>query len=170
MFMDRSYGVCWREVGKVGGAAETRRGKRQARARTFAASGPSHANPFGQENARYTLPGDIIDMTYLRQDFSVLQPVADARPWPEMQRFDFLVRTRQVNAEEAATYRTLFASSDLTQLSPYQQAALTAMREMTGRDAAPTAEAWRKLLELPMKAPRKDKGDISTDGPMTRLR
>jgi hypothetical protein len=111
-----------------------------------------------------------IDMTYLRQDFSILQPVADAKPWPEMQRFDFLVRTRQVDAEEAATYRALFASSDPTRLSPYQQAALAALREMTGRDTAPTAQAWRKLLELPSKAPAEDKGDISTDGPITRLR
>ncbi len=111
-----------------------------------------------------------IDMTYLRQDFSVLQPVTDAKPWPEMQRFDFLVRTRQVDAEEAATYRALFASSDPTRLSPYQQAALAALREMTGRDTAPTAQAWRKLLELPSKAPGKDKGDISTDGPIPCLR
>ena len=35
-----------------------------------------------------------IDVTYLRQDFSALQAVEDANPWPEMQRFDFLVRTR----------------------------------------------------------------------------
>ena len=35
-----------------------------------------------------------IDVTYLREDFSLLQPVEDANPWPEMQRFDFLVRTR----------------------------------------------------------------------------
>src|SRR5262249_26233446 len=35
-----------------------------------------------------------VDVTYLRQDFSALLPVSDAHPWPEMQRFDFLVRTR----------------------------------------------------------------------------
>src|SRR5262249_52514970 len=36
-----------------------------------------------------------IDVTYLRQDFSLLLPVADAHPWPAMQRFDFMVRTRE---------------------------------------------------------------------------
>jgi hypothetical protein len=36
------------------------------------------------------------DVTYLRQDFSVAQPVARHGPWPEHQRFDFLVRTRPV--------------------------------------------------------------------------
>ena len=30
--------------------------------------------------------------------------------------------------------------------SPYYRAALFALRELTGLDAAPTAEAWRKLL------------------------
>ncbi len=39
-----------------------------------------------------------IDVTYLRQDFSVMLPVADAAPWPEMQRFDFVVRTRNTRA------------------------------------------------------------------------
>jgi hypothetical protein len=31
-------------------------------------------------------------------------------------------------------------------LSPYHKAAVGALRELTGKDAAPTAEAWRKLL------------------------
>ena len=35
------------------------------------------------------------DVTYLRQDFSLKLPVANADPWPEMQRYDFLVRTRE---------------------------------------------------------------------------
>src|SRR5262249_8146259 len=35
-----------------------------------------------------------VDVTYLRPDFSVYQAVPDAHPWPEMQRFDFVTRTR----------------------------------------------------------------------------
>ncbi|MGH7222458.1 MAG: HEAT repeat domain-containing protein, partial [Gemmataceae bacterium] len=46
-----------------------------------------------------------VDVTYLRQDFSALQAVADANPWPEMQRFDFLVRTRVLSDGEATAYR-----------------------------------------------------------------
>src|SRR4029078_13293146 len=42
-----------------------------------------------------------IDVTYLRQDFSVFQPLADAAPWPENQRFDFLVRERAIPEAEA---------------------------------------------------------------------
>ena len=49
------------------------------------------------------------DVTYLRQDFSLVQLVPNADPWPEMQRFDFLVRTRVVNAEEANLIRAALA-------------------------------------------------------------
>jgi hypothetical protein len=102
-----------------------------------------------------------IDVTYLRQDFSMFQAVADADPWQEMQRFDFLVRTRQVTDEEATAYREQFGSNDLNRPSPYQKAALTALRAMTGRDTAPTAEAWRKLLDLPARPQGKGAADIS---------
>jgi hypothetical protein len=101
-----------------------------------------------------SVPDDIlvrIDVTYLRQDFSMFQAVADANPWPEMQRFDFLVRTREVNEEEAATYRKAFEQREPGEVSPYQRAALHALRELTGKDAAPTPEAWRKLLKLDAK-------------------
>lgn len=42
------------------------------------------------------------DVTYLRQDFSVMMRVANPGPWPDMQRFDFLVRTNTLTANEAA--------------------------------------------------------------------
>lgn len=90
-----------------------------------------------------------IDVTYLRPDFSVLQAVGDASPWPEMQRFDFLVRTRELTEQEAATYRQKLTTGDSGRLSPYHRAALAALRELTGRDTAPTPEAWRQLLNLP---------------------
>ena len=42
------------------------------------------------------------DITYLRQDFSVKQPVVKAKddPWPDRQRYDYLVRTRTLTPEE----------------------------------------------------------------------
>jgi hypothetical protein len=90
-----------------------------------------------------------IDMTYLRQDFSVMMPVADAHPWPEMQRFDFLVRNRLLTATEAQAYEPCCDAEEPGRLSPYHRSALFALRELTGRDAEPTAAAWRKLLKLP---------------------
>lgn len=87
-----------------------------------------------------------IDVTYLRQDFSVKLPVANAQPWPEQQRFDFLVRTREVTDKEAQAYRDLLRPVQAGELSPYQQAALTGLRKLTGRDAEPTAAAWRQVI------------------------
>ncbi|MGH7224739.1 MAG: hypothetical protein ACRELF_16070, partial [Gemmataceae bacterium] len=96
-----------------------------------------------------------VDVTYLRQDFSALQAVADANPWPEMQRFDFLVRTRALSDDEAATYRDKLRPREAGEFSPYQRAALAALRELTGRDTEPTPEAWRRLLKLPADSQRK---------------
>lgn len=113
---------------------------------------PGEPMPKPAEVQYYTTPPptpDIVvrlDMTYLRQDFSVMMPVSDAHPWPDMQRFDFLVRTREVTQEEAKAY---VEETDDGRVSPYHRSALYALRELTGRDTEPTAAAWRKLLKLP---------------------
>jgi hypothetical protein len=88
-----------------------------------------------------------VDVTYLRQDFSVLLPVPDAAPWPEAQRFDFLVRKRVLSGGEARLLREALtpAKGDLT---PYQKAALGALREVTGRHLEADAAAWREALGL----------------------
>ena len=88
------------------------------------------------------------DVTYLRQDFSMKLPVANADPWPELQRYDFLVRTREITEKEALAYRELLEPSRTDSLSPYRRAALLALRQITGLDAEPTAKAWRKSTGL----------------------
>ena len=93
-----------------------------------------------------------VDVTYLRQDFSAFQAVADANPWPEMQRFDFLVPARVLSDEEAASYRDKLKPREAAEFSPYQRAALAALRELTGCDTEPTPAAWRRLLKLPADA------------------
>lgn len=90
-----------------------------------------------------------IDVTYLRQDFSVMLAVAEAHQWPEMQRFDFMVRERALTTDEADEYRAKLTPKGAGVLSPYHRAALAALRELTGKDTAPTAAAWRKLLDMP---------------------
>jgi hypothetical protein len=92
-----------------------------------------------------------IDVTYLRQDFSLMLPVADAHPWPVMQRYDFLVRSRELTEEEVGVYREQFGPSEASRPSPYQRAVVTALRTITGRDAAPNAQAWRTMLKLSPK-------------------
>jgi hypothetical protein len=90
-----------------------------------------------------------IDVTYLRQDFSEMQSVADAHPWPEKQRFDFLVRTRTLTEDEAQVYREKLSTQEPGRVTPYQRVALAALRDLTGRDTEPTAQAWRRLLNVP---------------------
>jgi len=89
-----------------------------------------------------------IDVTYLRQDFSMKQQVANAQPWPEMQRFDFLVRSRKLSEGEAQEFRAKLTPAEPGFLSPYQRVALAALRDLTGRDTEPNAGAWRRLLKL----------------------
>ena len=105
-------------------------------------SGPTPGEGYGSNPENNILVR--IDVTYLRQDFSMKLAVADADPWPEMQRYDFLVRTRAVTDLEADKYRELLQPSPEA-VSPYRRAALSALRELTGLDAEPTATAWRKL-------------------------
>jgi hypothetical protein len=75
------------------------------------------------------------DVTYLRQDFSVKLFAADAAPAAQWQRYDFLVRTREVTDQEAVAFRELLQPSGAKTVSPYQSAALSALRELTGAGA-----------------------------------
>ena len=62
-------------------------------------------------------------------------------------RANFLVRTREVSAQEASSYRQLLQPTP-SETSPYRRAALSALRELTGLDAEATAGAWRKRTGL----------------------
>lgn len=81
------------------------------------------------------------DTTYLRQDFSALLSVPDPDPWPEKQRFDFLIRTRVLDNEEAAER---LKKSEPKCSSPQHEAALAALRRLTGHDLGPSAAVWRR--------------------------
>jgi hypothetical protein len=80
------------------------------------------------------------DITYLRQDFSIREPLKT--PGTDLvlhPRFDFLVRTRKVKAEEAKTLKTKAAKPQ------QREAVLFALRELTGTDAGSETNAWAKL-------------------------
>ena len=74
------------------------------------------------------------DITRLRQDFSVMQPVENAAPWPTQQRYDFMVRTRLANAEEVSRARDRPAGASY----PQREAMLAALRGLTGKDLGTT--------------------------------
>jgi hypothetical protein len=109
---------------------------------------PGEPLPSPQQGYQSSSPDLMIrvDVTYLRQDFSASLAVAEATPWPDHQRFDFFVRERNLTKEEAAVYRDQLTPKETGVLSPYHKAAVKALRDLTGKDTAPTAEAWRRLL------------------------
>jgi hypothetical protein len=81
------------------------------------------------------------DITYLRQDFSVLQPTVAALNGgpPTRTRFDYFVRTRNATPAER---RALWAATPATTY-PQREAVLYALRGLTGVDAGPTTDAWQ---------------------------
>jgi hypothetical protein len=88
------------------------------------------------------------DITYLRQDFSLMHDVENAAPWPEWQRFDYLVQTRKLNSEEQARFTLMSCRDGRNELdtrssSPQRDAVLFALRGLTAQDHGDTSDAWR---------------------------
>ena len=77
------------------------------------------------------------DITFLRQDFSTTQRVINAQPWPEQQRFDYVVRTRRPTLDEMNRLEKQSASGSY----PQRDAALRALRELAVTDPAPAQPA-----------------------------
>jgi hypothetical protein len=85
------------------------------------------------------------DVTYLRQDFSVMQRVAKPDKWPEWQRFDYMVRTRELTADELAAHAKRLPGLEPASY-PQRDAVLFALRELTGLDAGETSADWYEVL------------------------
>jgi hypothetical protein len=73
------------------------------------------------------------DVTFLRQDFSVLQPVRVGQR-PTMQRFDYLVRLRKPTEQELAGQQ------------PAREAVLFALRELTAKDPGKASQDWEPVV------------------------
>jgi hypothetical protein len=94
-------------------------------------------------------PGDTAvtaRVTYLRQDFSVMLPVANAKPWPELQRFDFLVRQRTLSDEEMRSFEQQRIVRGSNYVAESHQAVVLALQALTGKELGPNAAAWRREL------------------------
>jgi hypothetical protein len=77
------------------------------------------------------------DITYLQQDFSIMQPVDDHGSWPAYQRFDYLVRSRP--ASEHDRTKGLFTNCG----SPQADAVRFAIQELTKKQGfEAVASAW----------------------------
>ena len=103
--------------------------------------------------------GDFVraDITYFRQSFSLVHRVPDPGKWPAEQRFDYLIRSREMSKEEEASWR--YAQETAVPREgpasyPQREAVLFVLRALLGKDAGTRSEDWRELLEkdgLPLK-------------------
>ncbi|MGF1578045.1 MAG: HEAT repeat domain-containing protein [Gemmataceae bacterium] len=89
-----------------------------------------------------------LDVTYLRPDFSRMEKAKDVAPWPELQRFDYLVRQADLSEQAAKQLSAQIRKSYDGELSPYQRHAHAALGKLTGKDLPPNAEAWRKACKV----------------------
>jgi HEAT repeat protein len=83
------------------------------------------------------------DITFLRQDFSIQQPVRPELGGQSVNlRFDYIVRLRPLTEKQTQEWKGQVKGPE-----NYEQrdAVLFALRELTGQDAGPTTEAWQKL-------------------------
>jgi hypothetical protein len=88
------------------------------------------------------------DMTFLRHDFSANLKVEEAAPWPDVQRFDFVVRLRPATPKE-------IEKAPATGLDyPQRRAVLRALRGTTGQDGGDSPGRWRELLGVTTKEGR----------------
>lgn len=83
--------------------------------------------PISEYYSNATGPFVRADITYLRQDFSVVQEVEKPGKWPAQQRFDFLVRQRPEKPEEAYQRVQRTAAGNY----PQRQAVLFALQALS---------------------------------------
>ncbi len=104
------------------------------------------------------------DIVFMRQDFSVPVSVGPAGAGlPAEQRFDFLIRTRPIKAQELSEFKTAVKTSSY----PQREGVLWALRELTGKDAGPVTADWVRLFpraELDVEAARLSVQLVQTRG------
>ena len=119
--------------------------------------------------------------TYLKQNFSVVQPVANNGKWAANQRYDYLLLTKTLTPREATLYQMLDGKEyvavplggagiegvkqlkllekmgDLPITYPQRESVLFALRQLTKKDSGSSASAWEKELSGSIDALKPDK-------------
>jgi hypothetical protein len=93
------------------------------------------------------------DVTYLKQDFSVTHSVSEPDKWPHRQRFDYMIRKRELRKLEIACLPEQGAPDNPTSY-PQREAIVWALRAITGQDAGARSEDWNRFLKT--ERPRSD--------------
>jgi hypothetical protein len=117
---------------------------------------PPSARAYYQANSGETILVRA-DVTYLKQDFSVMQSVDKAESWPVYQRFDYLRSVRPLIAAEKTAFEIQQKATAPQPLSEHKQAILYALRGLTRQDAGNSIRAWRVVVRAmfnPQTTPR----------------
>lgn len=93
------------------------------------------------------------DVTYLKQDFSLMHVVENAGKWPKLQRFDYLVRERELCDDDVSMRLLSKDDSKANPSYPQREAVLWALRELTGKDCGESSEDWCAYVEKGSTAP-----------------
>jgi hypothetical protein len=107
---------------------------------------PGQPLPAPATSPQYYETGSLFvraEITYLRQDFSVVQPVENHGAWPTNQRFDYLIRERVLSDQEAVLIQKQLAERKTT---PHREAMLFVLRELTRKDLGTNVVDWAPLL------------------------
>jgi hypothetical protein len=118
----------------------------------YGGGGRTTGSTGGNRSATHVLPGPALivptfvrpDVTYLKQDFSVDQPVANhGKFWPADQRFDYLIRLRPLNDKELIVWQDQLKA--FRTAAPQRESLIFALRELTGQNPGPAVEDWKRL-------------------------
>ena len=84
------------------------------------------------------------DITYLKQDFSVVQPVVNHGPWPSKQRFDYVVQQTPMKRSKAnRTKKKLDKAKNLN-----REAIVFALQKLSNLSPEDnSSESWKEILE-----------------------
>ena len=85
------------------------------------------------------------DVTYLRQDFSLLRKVEKPGKWPKNQRFDYVTWNRAISNKDAIEFQIQLEGRP----NEYRASIDVALRELTGKSPLGTSsEDWKSVLEI----------------------
>lgn len=87
------------------------------------------------------------DTTFLRQDFSVIQPVARSGKWPGDQRFDYMVSIRSLSEKEKMEFEKMQKENKIPATFAQKESLLFMLRAVTGKNPGSSYEGWEPLLK-----------------------
>ena len=108
---------------------------------------PNWDSPIPQQYYAHRHPDFVsvrADITYLKQDFSVVQPVVDHGAWPDKQRFDFVVQQKPLTPSKAIRTKKKFDRAK----NRNREAIVFALKKLSNLSPKDnSSESWKEILK-----------------------